>query len=388
MDYRLSSAAGRLMGQPMFKLLARIKEMEREGKNIIHFEIGDPDFDTPENIKMAAFRSIENGRTHYTDSMGVYEFREAICNNTLKTRGFMPDIKQVVVMPSANSAIFMTVSCLVNPDDDVVITDPCFPTYTSVLNYCGINAIKIPLREENGFRLDVDELEKAITPKTRLIIVNSPNNPTGSVIYPEELKRLFYVAEKYNVFLVSDEVYSLMIYNDIPFYSPSILDQCKERVIVIDGFSKTHAMTGWRLGMVIGPSDFTEKIGLTIQTIVSCVPPFIQDAGIEALTGSREAIYDMMNIYKERRDVLVSGLNNLPGISCKIPDGAFYCFANITKTEMDSRAFADFALSAGVGILPGTDFGECGEGFIRLCYANSKENIIEGLNRINLALSK
>ena len=388
MKYRLSSAADNLIGQPMYKLLSRIKEMERSGKDIVHFEIGDPDFDTPDNIKAAASRALENGNTHYTDSMGLYEFRETIRQHTQKVRGFTPDVEQVVAAPSANSIIYMAVRCLVNPGDDVVVSDPCFPTYTSVLNFCGVNGVGVPLREKNGFRLDVDELESKITPKTRLIIVNSPNNPTGSVMHRHELERVYEVARKHDAFLLSDEVYHSMIYSDIPFYSPSILDRCKERVIVLDGFSKTHAMTGWRLGMVTGPEDFTRKLGLTIQTIVSCVSPFIQEAGIEALTGPQEPLARMMEVYKERRDTMVSGLNDIPGVFCHMPDGALYCFANITGTGMDSQAFADFALDAGVGLLPGTDFGPSGEGFIRLCYATSTERIKEGIKRLKDALSE
>lgn len=386
MSYRLAEAANRLEGQPMFKLLSKIKEMERNGKNVIHFEIGDPDFDTPENVKNAAIHAIKAGNVHYADSMGTHRFREIVQNNNKVSRGFIPDINQILVVPGANSAIYMAVRCLVNPGDDVIISDPCFPTYTSVMSFCGVNAIKVPLREENGFRLNVDELESKITNKTRLIIVNSPNNPTGSVCYPEELERIYEICEKHDIYLLSDEVYSRMNYGEIPFFSPSTLDLCKKRVIVLNGFSKTFAMTGWRLGVVIGPPDVIEKMGLTVQTIVSCVSPFIQEAGVEAISGNQETVNTMMKTYKARRDCMVSMLNDIPGITCQNPGGAFYCFPNISKTNMTSKDFADFALSAGIALLPGTDFGDMGEGFVRLCYANSLANIKTGLLQLKNAV--
>lgn len=383
MSYDLSNVAMQLKGQPMFKVLAKIKEMERSGINVVHFEIGDPDFDTPSNIVDVACEALRKGVTHYTDSMGDYEFREAICLNNKKTRGFTPSINQVLIAPGANILIYYAVRCLVNPGDEVIIPDPYFPTYTSVFDFCDVNVIKVPLLEKNEFRMKPEDVSGKITPKTRMIIVNSPHNPTGSIMLPSELEEIGKIALENNIYLYSDEIYSRMNYGETPFYSPSILDKCQERIIVANGFSKAFAMTGWRLGTCIGPEKVIEKMGLLLQTTSSCVSPFIQRAGLEAINGSQTEIGIMMDKYKDRRNILVDGLNSIPGITCLKPSGAFYVFPNITGTGLSSREFADQVLEkANVGLLPGNDFGEAGEGFVRLCYATSNEKIIEGIRRI------
>lgn len=383
MYYELSDAAYLLQGQPMFKILSKIKEMERAGENIIHFEIGDPDFSTPQNIIDAGIEALNNGFTHYSDSMGDYDFRKVVAENNLKTRGFQPDIDQVLVTPGANMMIYYAVRCLVNPGDEVIVQDPCFPTYLSVFNFCGVKPIGVPVYEKNGFRLDPKDLEKRITDKTRLIIVNSPHNPTGAVIRPKELEEIGKLAIRHRIYLYLDEIYSRMNYGDIPFYSPSILDQCKEYTIVANGFSKAFAMTGWRLGVGIGPKRVMEKMGLLLQTTSSCVPSFIQKAGIAAIQGSQDEVKSMVKEYQERRDILVKGLNEINNIDCANPGGAFYVFPNITKTGLTSEQFAHRLLEkAKVGVCAGSDFGASGEGFIRLCYAASKEDIVEGIKRI------
>jgi len=383
----LSNAALRVEGQPMFKLLSRVKSMEAQGKKIIHFEIGDPDFDTPTHISKACCDAIYAGKTHYTDSMGVLDFRKIISEYVKNARGFTPDISQVLVAPSANSSIYNSVQCIANPGDEVIISDPCFPTYTSVLNLLGVCGVRVKLKEENEFSMSVDDIEKSITDKTKMIIINSPNNPTGSIIPRKVQEDIFKLAEKYNLYLYSDEVYDQLLYTEDNFYSPSIMDFCNERTIIANGFSKTYAMTGWRLGYVIGPRHLIEKMGLVVQTISSCVSPFIQEGGIAALTGDQKPVMDMREIYRKRRDLLVNGLNEISGISCLYPKGAFYVFPNITKTGMTSKAFADYILEkANVSLLPGTDFGASGEGYIRLCYATSENNIVEGLKRIKKAI--
>ena len=383
MYYELSKAAHLLQGQPMFKILSRIKEMERTGERIVHFEIGDPDFPTPQHIIDAAATALNSGATHYSDSMGDYDFRKVIAENNLKTRSFQPDIDQVLVAPGANILIYYAVRCLVDPGDEVIVQDPCFPTYLSVFNFCGVKPISVPLHEENGFRLDPKELEERITDRTRLIIINSPHNPTGAVIEPEKLKEIGEIARKHRIYLYLDEIYSRMNYGDIPFYSPSVLDQCKEFTILANGFSKAFAMTGWRLGTCIGPKKVMEKMGLMLQTTSSCVSSFIQKAGIAAIQGSQDAVNAMMQEYKERRDILVSGLNEIKNIECPNPGGAFYVFPNITRTGLNSEQFAQLLLEKGkVGVCAGSDFGKCGEGYIRLCYATSKDEITEGLKRI------
>lgn len=279
--------------------------------------------------------------------------------------------------------IYYAVRCLVNPGDEVIVQDPCFPTYLSVFNFCGVKPVGVPLYEKNEFRLNPKDLEERITDRTRLIIVNSPHNPTGAVMKPEELEAIGKIALKNRIYLYSDEIYSRMNYGDIPFYSPSILDQCKEYTIVANGFSKAFAMTGWRLGVGIGPKKVMEKMGLLLQTTSSCVSSFIQKAGMEAIQGSQETVKAMMQEYMERRDILVKGLNEIDNIECLRPGGAFYVFPNITKTGLSSEQFAHQLLEKGkVGVCAGSDFGICGEGYVRLCYATSKQDIIEGIRRI------
>ena len=383
MSYDLSDAANLLEGQPMFKILSRIKELEREGKHIVHFEIGDPDFETPRNVIDASIKALNNGSTHYSDSLGDYDFRKLICENNLKTRGFQPDINQVLVTPGANIIIYYAVRCLVNPGDEVIVQDPCFPTYLSVFKFCGVKPVFVPLKKENEFRLDPNDLKEKITDKTRLIILNNPHNPTGSVMLPEELEAIGKIALANDIYLYCDEIYSRMNYGETPFYSPSILDGCKNRIIVANGFSKAFAMTGWRLGTVIAPEKVIEKMALLLQTTSSCVSSFIQKAGIEAIKGNQTEVKKMMKEYKERRNLIVNGLNSIEKISCLNPGGAFYVFPDIRETGLKSQEFAEQLLeSKGVGVCAGNDFGEAGEGFVRLCYATSQDEIKEGIKRI------
>ena len=381
---KLSKAANRIEGQPMFKVLAQVLDLERKGRKIIHFEIGDPDFDTPLNIKEAACDSIMKGETHYTSSLGLMDMRAAACSATEYSRGFRPTIDQVLVTPGANIIIYYAVRCLVEPGEEVILPDPGFPTYSSAMKFCDVNPVFVPLKEKNEFRMNPDDIEERITEKTRLIIINSPQNPTGSIMTPEELDAVYDIAEKYDVYLLCDEIYARMVYEDQhPFYSPSRRDQCRERTIVANGFSKAFAMTGWRLGCVIGPEPVIEKMSLLLQTTSSCVSPFIQRAGIEAISGPQYEVNSMMEEYRARRDLLVSGLNQLPGVKCLCPGGAFYVFPNISGTGMDDETFARRMLEeAGVSLLPGSNFGKNGRGFVRLCYANSRENIDEGLKRM------
>lgn len=383
MVYDLSDAANLLEGQPMFKILSRIKELEREGKHIVHFEIGDPDFNTPKNVIEASIDALNNNLTHYSDSMGDYDFRDLICKNNLNSRGFIPNINQVLVTPGANIIIYYAVRCLVNPGDEVIVQDPCFPTYLSVFKFCGVKPVFVPLKKENEFRLDPNDLREKITDKTRLIIINSPHNPTGSIMLPEELEEVGKIALENDIYLYCDEIYSRMNYGETPFYSPSILDKCENRIIVANGFSKAFAMTGWRLGTVIGPEKVIEKMGLLLQTTSSCVSSFIQKAGIEAINGDQKEVINMMKEYKTRRDLIVSGLNNIDKISCLNPGGAFYVFPDIRETGLTSHEFAEQLLeSKGVGVCAGNDFGDAGEGFVRLCYATSQDEIKEGIKRI------
>lgn len=387
---RLSDAADRLVGQKMFQILAKAQELERGGVDVLHFEIGDPDFTTPGNIVRAACDALETGNTHYANSMGLLELRQTAVDVTRRSRGFSPDLDQILVTPGANAQLYYAIACAVNPGEEVIIPDPSFVSYASIINFLGAVAVRIPLREENEFRLNPADVERAITPKTRMIVMNSPSNPTGAVMTEEEIRAVYDVASRNRVYLLSDEIYARMVYEDgrTRFHSPSKYDQCRDITIVVNGFSKSYAMTGWRLGVVMGPADLIAKMGLLLETTTSCVSPFVQRAGIEALRGSQEKIVDMMHQFRRRRDLIVDGLNSLPGVHCLKPHGAFYAFPNIRGTGFTSEAFADHLLNhAGVAISPGTIFGEHGEGYVRLCYANSAANIEKAVERMRQTLT-
>lgn len=388
MKYRLTKFANNIDGQPMFKVLAKVQALQRDGKDIIHFEIGDPDFDTPDNIKEAAIEAIRSGKTHYAPSVGITDLREVVRKTTEGSRGFLPDLDQVLIVPGANIGIYYAVRCLVEEGDEVIVPDPGFPTYYSVLKACGVKAVRVPLKEENAFRMNPSDVRALITPKTRMIIINSPQNPTGSVMTKEEIEEIAQIAKENDIYLYSDEIYSRMYYAEgVKFSSPSFLDKCKERTIVANGFSKAFAMTGWRIGTMIGPSDVISKMDLLLQTTSSCVPPFIQYAALEAITGDQTAVRMMTAEYKSRMETLVNGLNSIPGVTCLPPGGAIYVFPNIKGTGMTSQEFADFALDeAGVAVLPGTNFGEYGEDYIRMCVVSSREDIEEGIDKLKTAL--
>ena len=386
---RMSKTSSQIDGQPMFKTLDKVKKLENEGKSIIHFEIGDPDFQTPQNIISAAANALNDGMTHYTSSYGLTEFRQVICETTEKSRGFKPKIEQVLVTPGANISVFYAITCLVDPGYEIIVPNPGFPTYYSTIKMCNTTPVPIELKESNSFRMNPEDIEKKITDKTRLIIINSPQNPTGSVMTKDELKKTYDIAKKYDLYLYSDEIYARMMYDNTEFHSPSIYDKCNERTIISNGFSKAFAMTGWRLGALIGPETIIERMAALLETTSSCVPPFIQKAGIEAIKGDQASVKKMYNEFKQRRDILVDGLNSIRGISCVKPSGAFYVFANIKDTNMSSEEFADYILEdASVAILPGTDFGKFGEGYVRLCYATTQTNILEALKRIKTSLDK
>ena len=378
----MSEGAKRLEGQAAFKVLARARQLERQGRNILHFEIGEPCFDTPVHIIEAERKAIENKHTHYVSSYGIPELRKAVCKEIEKTRGYLPDPEQVLITPGANSIIFFTAACVANPNEEVIYPDPGFFTYRSALGYLGNKQRPAPLLEENEFRMNPEDVKERITDDTRLIIMNSPQNPTGSVMTRNEIEEMAEIAEEHDVYLLTDEIYSKMTY-ERKHHTPSIRDECKERTILLDGFSKKYAMTGWRLGYAVGPAAIIKKMGLLLQTTVSCTPPFIQHAGIGALEGGDKCIEDMMGEFKQRRDIIIKGLNKIPGISCVMPQGAFYAFPNITGTGMSSDEFVSCLLEkGGIAILSGPDFGEYGEGFVRFSYATDIEKIKEALERM------
>jgi len=384
----LAERMSRLGTETAFEVLARAKELEREGKTVIHLEIGEPDFDTPEHIRQAACQALAEGYTHYGPSPGDPELREAIAETISKSRGVDVTPEEVVVVPGAKPIIFFGIMALVNEGEEVIYPNPGFPIYESVINFVGAKPVPLPLREENEFRLDAEELGRLITPRTKMIIINSPQNPTGSVLTLEDLEAIARMAVEHNVWVMTDEAYSRMVY-DGEHHSVLAFPGMKERTILIDGFSKTYAMTGWRLGYGVAPKPLTDAIAKLETNCNSCTPSFIQRAGIVALRSSQEASEAMMAQFKARRDVIVDGLNSLPGISCVKPRGAFYAFPNVTGTGIETSTLAKRILEeAGVAVLSGTAFGEYGEGYLRLSYANSVENLRAAVKAIGEFLSR
>jgi len=378
----LSKGANRIYGEAAFEVLAKAQELERQGKQILHFEIGEPDMETPENIANAGVQAIRDKKTHYTPSIGILELRKAVQDEIEKTRGYRPDLEQIIITPGLKPGIFFSMLATVNPGDEVIYQDPGYPTYGSTTSFLGAKKIMIPLLEENEFRMNPDDIRERITDKTKLIIVNSPQNPTGSVMTKKELEEIAEIAEEHDIFLVSDEIYSKMIY-ETKHYSPTVRDEAKERTVLLDGFSKYYAMTGWRLGFMVTPVKMAERLKDFLVTSISCTAEFTQWAGVEALTGDQSFISEMMKRFKEKRDRVVKGLNSIPGFSCLTPKGAFYAFPNIKKTGMSSQECADHLLyNAGVAALPGTAFGPYGEGYLRFSYATTLENIDEAIQRI------
>jgi len=372
-----------------FEVLAKAKALEKQGKDVVHLEIGEPDFDTPKNIKEAAVKALNAGYTHYGPSAGIPELRETIAQYVSKTRGIKADSDEVVVTPGAKPIMFFSILALVNPGEEVLYPNPGFPIYESVVNLVGAKPIPIPLKEENDFRLDPEYVKEKITKKTKMIILNSPENPTGGVLTRDDLKAIAdCIADRDDVFVLSDEIYSRIIYEGT-HESIASLPGMKEKTILLDGFSKTYAMTGWRLGYGVMRKDLAQKVAQLQTNSNSCTCTFTQMAGIEALKGSQAEPERMDAEFKKRREVIVSGLNNIEGVTCKKPRGAFYVFPNIAGTGMDCRKLGDHLLyNAGVAVLPGTSFGKYGEGYLRLSFANSVENIKKALERISKAVKK
>lgn len=366
-----------------FEVLAKAKALEKKGKDIVHLEIGEPDFDTPKNIKEAAVKALYAGYTHYVAAAGIPELREAIAEYISKTRKIEVTPEEVVVTPGAKPIMFFSMLALVNPGEEVLNLDPGFPIFESVINFVGAKYVPIPLKEENDFRFDPEYFKGKMTDKVKMIVLNSPENPTGGVLTREDLKVVAdCIANRDDVFVISDEMYDNIIYEG-EHESIASLPGMKEKILLLDGFSKTYAMTGWRLGYGVMRKDIVEKIAQLMVNSNSCTCAFTQMAGVEALTGPQDESAKMVAEFKKRREVIISGLNNIEGITCKKPRGAFYAFPNITGTGMNCSSLSDYLLNnAGVAVLPGTSFGEYGEGYLRLSFANSVENIKKALDRI------
>jgi len=385
---KISKMIQRAGTETAFEMLAKAKELERQGKSVIHFEIGEPDFNTPENVKESGIKAIRENYTHYATTQGVLELREAVAEYISKTRDIKVTPDEVIITPGGKDVIFGTMLSLLDEGDEAIYPNPGYPIYESAIRLVGAKPVPMPLREENDFAFDRHEFEKLVTPKTRLIVINSPANPTGGILSYEDLEFIANIAKKNDIMILSDEIYSRIIY-DGKFVSIASLPGMKERTVILDGFSKTYAMTGWRLGYAVANKEVIEALKRVAVNSFSCVATFVQIAGIEALRGPQDEPERMRKEYEERRNLIVKGLNEIPGFSVKMPKGAFYAFPNIKKLGKPSRELADYLLyEAGVCTLSGTAFGEYGEGYLRFSYATSKENIIEGLKRVKHAIEK
>jgi len=387
LELRLASRMSRLGTETAFEVLNRARALEKQGKEIIHLEIGEPDFDTPGNVIEAAVDALHKGWTHYGPAAGLPDLRQTIAEHVSRTRNVPVTSDEVIVVPGGKPIIFFTILALIDAEDEVIYPNPGFPIYESMIRYVGGRAVPIPLREERDFSVDVRELASLITDRTRLIILNSPHNPTGGVLTKKDIFEIAEAIGDRNIMILSDEIYSRLIFPDegheVEDFSIMSVPGFKERTILLDGFSKTYAMTGWRMGYGVMRPDLAQQISRLVTNATSCTASFTQIAGIEALRGDQSSVDKMNAEFRRRRDVFVAGLNRIKGFSCRLPKGAFYTFPNITKTGWSSRKLADALLEqAGVACLSGTAFGEYGEGYLRFSVANSLENLKKALTKI------
>ncbi len=384
----LAKRITRLGGETAFKVLSKAQALEAQGRSVVHLEIGEPDFDTPQNIRDAACQALNQGFTRYSNSQGLISFRQEIAKHIEKTRAIPADPSRVVITPGAKPIIFFSILALLEEGDEAIYPNPGFPIYESMINFSGARAVAIPLREELDFRLDITELEALISDRTKLIIINSPQNPTGGVLEEADVRAIAKIAQEHDIYVLSDEIYEYTSYAGKPF-SIAEVPGMADRTILLNGFSKSYAMTGWRAGYGVFPKELVEPVVGLITNSVSCTATFTQQACIEALAGRQDSVQQMVAEFKTRRDIMVEGLNSIPGIICRWPRGAFYVFPNIKHFGMTSSQLADYLLyTGGVACLAGSDFGRFGEGYLRFSYANSQQNIREAIRRIETALSR
>lgn len=379
---RLAKRMAGLGTESAFEVLARARVLEAQGRHIIHLEIGEPDFDTPENVTKAGVNALQTGWTHYSPSAGLPELREVIAKDVSRSRGVQCSADEVVVVPGGKPTIFYTFMALVEEGDEVIYPNPGFPIYESLISFLGAKPVPIHLREEKDFRLDPNELAHLVTDRTKLVILNSPHNPTGGVLSEKDIRDIAAALGDRDIMVLSDEIYSRLIF-DGEHFSIMSLDGWKDRTIMLDGFSKTYAMTGWRLGYGVMRADLARHFSRLMTNSNSCNAAFTQVAGIEAVQGDQTSVEKMAAEFKRRRDYFVKRVNTIPGFSCRVPAGAFYAFPNIRQTGMTSKRVADRLLEeAGVACLAGTAFGAFGEGYLRFSVANSLENLEEALDRV------
>ncbi|MFL5687922.1 MAG: pyridoxal phosphate-dependent aminotransferase [Chloroflexota bacterium] len=380
---RLAARMGTLGTESAFEVSARARALEAQGRSIIHLQIGEPDFDTPANVRGAAKDALDAGATHYPPFAGIPELREAIAADASARKGFEVDPAQVFVTVGGKGVMLYAILGLVDPGDEVLVPDPGYPIYESLTRFVGATPVPVPIRMSNDFRLDVDELPSLITPRTRGIVVNSPANPTGGVLTRGDLERIAELARRHDLVVLSDEIYARILYDGAEHVSIASLDGMQERTILLDGFSKTYAMTGWRMGYAIVPDWLVKPFGQLIINTISGVTAFAQAGAIEALRGPQDEVDAMVEEFRARRDLIVDGLNAIPGFRCAKPQGAFYVFPDVSGTGLTGAELAEGLLvDAGVCVLAGTSFGGVGVDHIRISYANSRENLREALDRI------
>jgi aspartate/methionine/tyrosine aminotransferase len=379
---RLAKRMARLGTETAFETLARARALEAQGKEIVHLEIGEPDFDSPQNVVEAGVKALQSGYTHYTPSAGMPELRQAIAEDVTRSRGVKVAPEEVVIVPGGKPTIYFTFTALVEEGDEVIYPNPGFPIYESLINFLGAKPVPMRLSEDKDFRLDVNELADLITDRTKLIVLNSPHNPTGGVMTQQDVRDIAAAIGDREIMVLSDEIYSRLIFEG-EHHSLMSVDGFKDRVIMLDGFSKTYAMTGWRLGYGVMNRELAKHFGRLMTNVNSCSASFTQVAAIEAVKGDQSSVNHMREQFKLRRDRFIAGLNKIPGFSCRLPHGAFYAFPNIRGTGYNSRKLADSLLEeAGVACLAGTAFGQFGEGYLRFSIANSMENLEKALERV------
>jgi aspartate aminotransferase len=388
---RIAAAVARLGAENAFEVLARARQLEAEGRRVVHMEIGEPDFDTPEHIKKAAIEALYDNHTHYTPSSGMLILRETIAEYASRFRRVTPEwtADNVVISPGAKPIIWNILSALLDKGDEFIYFDPAYPAYASCATYLEANVQPIPLLEARNWRMDLDELEKRVSPKTKAVMINSPHNPTGGVLTKGDLERIAEMAVKNDFIVIADEIYSRNLYLEGDYISIAALPGMHERTIVVDGFSKAYAMTGWRLGYAIMPERLAKTVTLFNNNTFSCVASFVQMAGVAALKGDDSPVVRMNDIFRQRRDRLVNGLNAIANVSCTMPEGAFYAFPNVSEITMDDKALAKFLLEeGGVACGGGSSFGAAGKGYLRFSYAASLEDIDWALDSIAKTLPK
>ena len=385
MPIRFAERMDHIGTEGAFEVLAKARRLEAQGRDIVHLEIGEPDFATPDNIVEAAVGALQSGYTHYTPAGGIMEARQAVAGFVQRRLGVDVDPAEVVLVPGSKNVLLFTLLACIEPGDEVIYPDPGYPVYASLINFIRAVPVPIRLREERQFRIDLDELGALITPRTRLLIVNTPQNPTGGVLTKEDVERIAELANQHDLLVIADEIYSQLVYDG--FQHVSLLSQpgMKERTVLMDGMSKAYAMCGWRLGYGVSPRELAAKMETLMINSSSCAAAFTQMATIEALESpeSERAVAAMVDKFRARRDLLVDGLNRITGVRCARPDGAFYAFPNIEGTGLKENEMADRLLDeAGVAVLPGTAFGAAGEGYIRLAYTQGEQDLNKALERI------